>query len=103
MIRVSYEHIDIQVALTLVSFLRQNVPRMRMAALDLAGRRKPESLGGAFVGFKFWHWLTFHFVLLYLVLGSLYFGLRTKHQALSTSSVEWAPQPSHSYVSSARG
>jgi hypothetical protein len=55
MIRVSYEHIDIQVALTLVSFLRQNVPRMRMAALDLAGRRQPESLGGAFVGFKFWH------------------------------------------------
>jgi len=61
MIRVSYEHIDIQVALTLVSFLRQNVPRMRMAALDLAGRRQPESLGGAFVGFQLWHWLTFHF------------------------------------------
>jgi isocitrate dehydrogenase kinase/phosphatase len=53
-----YEHIDIEMALPLISFLRQNVPRMRMATLDFSRGCQPHSLGCTFVRFKFWHELT---------------------------------------------
>jgi hypothetical protein len=49
------EHIDIEMALSLIGFLRQYVARMRMAALDFPGGRQPHTFGCAFVGFKFWH------------------------------------------------
>ena len=55
MVRLRNEHIDIQVALSLVGLLRKYVTRMRMATLDLSSSRKPESLCCAFVCFKFWH------------------------------------------------
>ena len=45
MVRRRYEHVDIQLAFSLVRLLRQYVPRMRMATLDLSGGRQPESLG----------------------------------------------------------
>jgi len=54
-VRLGDEHIDIEVALSLVSLLRQYVPRMRMATLDLSVGRQPHALGRAFVRFKFWH------------------------------------------------
>ena len=49
MVRRGNEHIDIQLTLSLVSLLRQYVPRMRMAALDLTASRQPESLRCSFV------------------------------------------------------
>jgi hypothetical protein len=55
MVSLGYEHIDIQMALSLVRFLCQYVPRMRMATLDLSAGSEPESLGCSFVCLKFWH------------------------------------------------
>ena len=55
MVRRGHEHVDIQLTLSLVRLLCQNVPRMRMATLDLSGGRQPESLGSSFVCLKFWH------------------------------------------------
>jgi len=55
MIRVGDEYIDIEMALSLVSLLRQNVPRMRMAPLDLSGCRQTKSLRRTLVRFKFRH------------------------------------------------
>jgi hypothetical protein len=52
------EHVDIEMAFPLISFLRQNVPRVRMATLDLPGGRQAHSLCCTFVRFKFWHELT---------------------------------------------
>jgi hypothetical protein len=49
------ERIDIQMTLSLVGLLRQYVPRMRVAPLDLPGSRQPHTLRCTFVGFKFWH------------------------------------------------
>jgi hypothetical protein len=49
MVSRRYEHIDIQMTLSLVRFLRQYVPRMRMATLDLSGSGEPESLGCSFM------------------------------------------------------
>jgi hypothetical protein len=46
MVRRGNKHIDIQMALSLICLLRQYVPRMRMATLDLPCGRQPESLGG---------------------------------------------------------
>ena len=51
MIRGGDEHIDIQLTLSLVGFLRQYVPRMRMATLDLSRSRQPKSLGCTFMCF----------------------------------------------------
>jgi hypothetical protein len=39
MIRVGDEHNDIQLTLSLVGLLRQDVPRVRMTSLDLSGGR----------------------------------------------------------------
>ena len=36
MIRRRNEHVDIEMTLSFISFLRQYVPRMRMTTLDLA-------------------------------------------------------------------
>ena len=58
MIRLGHEHVDIEMAFPLISFLRQNVPRMRMATLDLSGGGQAHSLCCTFVRFKFWHVLT---------------------------------------------
>jgi hypothetical protein len=55
MVRRGHEYVDIQLALSLVRLLRQYVPRMRMATLDLSGGRQPESLGSSFVGLQLWH------------------------------------------------
>ena len=51
MVRRGYEHVDIQLAFALVRLLRQYVPRVRMATLDLPGGRQPESLGCTFMCF----------------------------------------------------
>jgi hypothetical protein len=50
-VRWSYEHVDIQLTLSLVRLLCQYVSRMRMATLDLSGGRQPESLGCTFMCF----------------------------------------------------
>ena len=55
MIRLGNQHVDIEMALSLISLLRQYVPRMRMAPLDFSGRRQAHSLGRTFVGLKFGH------------------------------------------------
>jgi len=44
------EHIDVQMALSLIGLLRQYVPRMRVAPLDLSSRGQPHSLRSAFMG-----------------------------------------------------
>jgi len=55
-VRRGDEHINVQVTLSLVGFLRQYVPRMRMATLDLSRSRQPKSLGCTFMCFQFWHY-----------------------------------------------
>ena len=55
MICCGYEHIDIQVTLSLVGLLGQYVSRVRMASLDLSGGRQAKTLRCAFVRFKFRH------------------------------------------------
>ena len=54
-VRLCNEHIDIEMTFSLIRFLRQYVPRMRMATLDFSGGCQSHSLRGAFMGFKFWH------------------------------------------------
>ena len=49
------EHINIEMALSLIRLLCQYVPRMRMATLDFPGGRQPHTFGCPVVGFKFWH------------------------------------------------
>ena len=49
------EHIDIEMALSLIGLLRQYVSRMRMATLDFASGRQSHTFGCPFMGFKFWH------------------------------------------------
>jgi hypothetical protein len=49
------EHIDIEMALSLISLLRQYVSGMRMATLDFPRGCQPHTFGCPFVGFKFWH------------------------------------------------
>jgi hypothetical protein len=49
------EHVDIEMALSLISLLRQYVSGMRMATLDFSRGRQPHTFGCPFVGFKFWH------------------------------------------------
>ena len=55
MIRLGDEHIDIQVTFSLIGLLRQYVPRMRMATLDLARGGQAHSFRGTLVCLKFWH------------------------------------------------
>jgi hypothetical protein len=43
--------IDIEISLSLIRLLGQDVTRVRMAALNLAGRGRAKSLRRAFVGF----------------------------------------------------
>ena len=62
MVRLGDEHIDVEMALSLVSFFCQYVPRMRMATLDLSGGRQPHALGRAFMSFEFWHVSLFQFI-----------------------------------------
>ena len=64
LISVGDEPINVQVALTLSSLLGKNVARVRMAALDLSGRRQAKTLGRAFMSFKFWHNYPFIFWIL---------------------------------------
>ena len=58
MICLGHEHVDIEMAFPLISFLRQNMTRMRMATLDFPRGRQAHSLRCTFVRFKFWHELT---------------------------------------------
>jgi hypothetical protein len=51
LIAVSNHYVDIQIPLSFVGFLRQNVARMRMATLDLASRSQAKPLGRAFMCF----------------------------------------------------
>ena len=53
LIRLRDQHIDIQMTLSLVCLLRQNVTRMRMTTLDLSGRGQPKSLGRTLCVFSF--------------------------------------------------
>ena len=55
MIRLGDEHIDIQMTLSLIGLLRQYVPRMRMATLDLSRGSQAHSFRGTFMCLKFWH------------------------------------------------
>jgi hypothetical protein len=55
MIRLRDEYIDIEMALSLISLLRQYVPRVRMATFDLTAGSQPESLRRTLVRLKFWH------------------------------------------------
>jgi len=48
-IAIGNQHVNIEVTLPLVSLFGQDVSRMRVAALDLAGRGHAKSLGRAFV------------------------------------------------------
>jgi hypothetical protein len=50
-VRFRNEHIDIEMTFSLIGFLRQYVPRMRMATLDLSGGCQSHSLCGAFMSF----------------------------------------------------
>ena len=50
-VRRRNQHVDVQVALPLISLLRQYVTRMRVASFDLAARRQAKALRGAFVCF----------------------------------------------------
>jgi hypothetical protein len=54
-VRFGYQHINIEMALSLIGLLRQNVPRMRMATLDLATGSQAKSLRRTLVRLKFWH------------------------------------------------
>jgi hypothetical protein len=54
-VRLRDEYIDIELALSLISLLRQYVPRMRMAAFDFAAGSQPKSLRRTLVRFEFWH------------------------------------------------
>jgi len=54
-VRFGDQHIDIEMALSLIGLLRQNVPRMRMATLDLATGSQAKSLRRTLVRLKFWH------------------------------------------------
>src|SRR2546423_15646262 len=49
------EHVDVERALPLGRLLRQDVARVRVPALDLAGRGRAETLRRALVCFKFRH------------------------------------------------
>jgi hypothetical protein len=49
------KHVDIEMALSLISLLRQNVPRVRVATLDLATGSQAKSLRRTLVRLKFWH------------------------------------------------
>jgi hypothetical protein len=49
------QHVNIEQALTLCGLLRQNVARVRMAALDFAGRGRAEPFGRAPVSFQLRH------------------------------------------------
>jgi len=51
LIAVRNHHINIQIPLSLIGLLGQDVPRMRMPALDLASRGRAKSLGRAPMGF----------------------------------------------------
>ena len=54
-IRLRDEYVDVQMTLSLIGLLRQYVPRMRMATLDLAGGRQAHALRRTLVCLKFWH------------------------------------------------
>jgi len=51
MVSLGDEYIDVQMTLSLISFLRQDVPRVRMATFDLSAGRQAHTLGRTFVGF----------------------------------------------------
>jgi hypothetical protein len=54
-IGLGYEHVDVKVTLSLIGLLRQYVPRVRMATLDLARGSQAHSLRGTLMGFQFRH------------------------------------------------
>ena len=62
MVRLRDKSIDIELALSLISLLRQYVPRMRMAPLYLTAGSQPESLRRTLVRLEFWHKLIPFFI-----------------------------------------
>src|SRR5215510_6642802 len=50
------EHVDIELTFPLRRLFRQDVPRMRMTAFDLARGGRAKALRGAFMCFQFWHY-----------------------------------------------
>jgi hypothetical protein len=54
-IRFGHEHVDIELAFTLISFLRQNVSRVRMATLDLSSGGQAHSLRCTLMSLQFRH------------------------------------------------
>ena len=110
-IRLGDEHIDVKLAFSLSGLLRQYVPRMRVAPLDLSRCGQAHSLRSAFVCFQFWHYSTLSCC---LDLCTWYLVLRTpaalllENKAPSTKNKElnyaaWAPPPSrHPCVSLAQ-
>ena len=55
MIRFGHKHIDIEMTFPLISLLRQNVTRMRMATLDFPRGSQAHSLRCTLMGLEFWH------------------------------------------------
>src|SRR5262245_36595051 len=50
-----HHHVDIQMTLSLIGLLGQDVTRMRMAALNFAGRGRAKTLRRSPMCFQFWH------------------------------------------------
>jgi hypothetical protein len=55
LISFRHQNINIELSLSLVGFLGQDMTRVRMTALDLPGRGYPKTLGRTLVCFKFRH------------------------------------------------
>jgi hypothetical protein len=55
-----YHDIDIEIAFPLRRLLGQYVPRVRMAALYLAGGSEAEPLRRTFMRFEFWHYPSYN-------------------------------------------
>jgi hypothetical protein len=50
-ITVGNQHVDVQISLSLISFLGQDVARMRVPAFDLASGGNPKTFGRPFMSF----------------------------------------------------
>ena len=55
LIALGHHHVNVEISLSLVRFLGQDVTRVRMTAFDLARRGRAKSLRRALVCFQFWH------------------------------------------------
>jgi|SRR6266436_880928 len=61
-IAIGDQYVDVQMTLPLSRFFGQNMARIRMATLDLAGRGQTKSLCRAFMCFQFGHNCSFGYI-----------------------------------------